>query len=1051
MTAFSAEAVLDSLKDFQRATVEHVTDRFYRSPEPSRRFLVADETGLGKSLVARGVIARTIEQLQDDDSVERIDVIYVCSNADIAEQNLRRLDVTGQEHLPFSSRLTLLAKHSRRLAATTAAVGKPVNLVSFTPGTSFEQGWRTGKAEERALIHILLSDHLGLTGWDERASRFLLKSTMRSEDNFYWTIQRLRRELDDDIDKAIVRAFIRAAKQKGCTRRFEQLIDEFGRRRTVPDGIRTQADALIVELRGELARASVNTLTPDLVILDEFQRFRHLLDLEEGGEAAELAHHLFDYGNAKVLLLSATPYKPYTLAEEERGGDSHHRDFMKTLAFLAEGSPMDLDAIGGLLGDFRTAVVSGSEKTELTRQLRERLLVGMSRTERPQLGKDGMLRERNLPAQPVTVDDLIGFSALRTLAAELESQATVEYWKSTPYFVNFMDGYQLGAAARDALASQKGRDRLQSLFATTQRLDRQAIEKFTPVDFGNGRLRALAAETVEEGWWQLLWVPPSLPYLQPAGAYAQEWVPSMTKRLIFSSWAATPTAIASLLSYDAERRIAEGSRLEGNTPSARRRIATRLDYRLEGARPAAMSALTLFWPHPGLADMADPLQLARTSTTSLSAEEATAAVANKLAAQLPPSMVGSATEVAQWRAYFGWTGALPSGTADERAIARALAGGDGATPEGDASDDPTGLSGHVNAALEVVHGPNQPADPDRAELLATLANLSLHAPGNIALRAFDRILEQPHEVTERGLWTAAAVAASGLRTLFNRLETILLLDKLARPNEPYWQTVLRYCADGNLQAVMDEYVHHLRSAIATVVLDDATLLDFATKVRDAIALRPSRYEAFDPTEPEESLAFSSRFAVRYGGKRQDQESARQPLVRNAFNSPFWPFVLASTSVGQEGVDFHWWCHAVVHWNVPVNPVDFEQREGRVNRFGGHAVRRNIVEKHRDEVLQSRVRDPWKAAYDIADAASRGLGEFAPYWVYPGPHKVERHLLSYPLSRDQAKAIALKDDLALYRLTFGQPRQEDLVELLKRRGVQPPNRGGVIDLRPALSS
>ena len=117
MNRFKAEPILEPLKDFQRATVEHVMDRLYRSAQPSRRFLVADETGLGKSVVARGVIARTIEQLQDDDSVDRIDVVYVCSNSDIADQNLKRLNVTDQEHLPFTSRLTMLAKHSRRLAA----------------------------------------------------------------------------------------------------------------------------------------------------------------------------------------------------------------------------------------------------------------------------------------------------------------------------------------------------------------------------------------------------------------------------------------------------------------------------------------------------------------------------------------------------------------------------------------------------------------------------------------------------------------------------------------------------------------------------------------------------------------------------------------------------------------------------------------------------------------------------------------------------------------------------------------------------------------------
>ncbi len=99
--------------------------------------------------------SRAIEALQDNDDVQRIDVVYVCSNADIAEQNLKRLNVTGHDNLPITGRLTMLAKHSRQLAAATAAHGKPVNLVSFTPGTSFQMGWRTGTAEERALLHLL--------------------------------------------------------------------------------------------------------------------------------------------------------------------------------------------------------------------------------------------------------------------------------------------------------------------------------------------------------------------------------------------------------------------------------------------------------------------------------------------------------------------------------------------------------------------------------------------------------------------------------------------------------------------------------------------------------------------------------------------------------------------------------------------------------------------------------------------------------------------------------------------------------------------------------
>src|SRR5687767_2229685 len=110
MTSFDASAVLDGLRDFQRTTVEYVVRRFYDDPKPTRRFLVADAVGMGKTYVARGVIARAIERLQDDDRVNRIDIVYVCSNADIAVQNVRRLDVIGQFDLPAAPRLTLLAR-----------------------------------------------------------------------------------------------------------------------------------------------------------------------------------------------------------------------------------------------------------------------------------------------------------------------------------------------------------------------------------------------------------------------------------------------------------------------------------------------------------------------------------------------------------------------------------------------------------------------------------------------------------------------------------------------------------------------------------------------------------------------------------------------------------------------------------------------------------------------------------------------------------------------------------------------------------------------------
>ncbi|ALN15601.1 hypothetical protein [Acidipropionibacterium acidipropionici] len=58
---------------------------------------------------------------------------------------------------------------------------------------------------------------------------------------------------------------------------------------------------------------------------------------------------------------------------------------------------------------------------------------------------------------------------------------------------------------------------------------------------------------------------------------------------------------------------------------------------------------------------------------------------------------------------------------------------------------------------------------------------------------------------------------------------------------------------------------------------------------------------------------SARFALRYGDAVvTDQEEHRSEVVRTAFNSPFWPFVLATTSASQKGIDFHRYCRCVVH-------------------------------------------------------------------------------------------------------------------------------------------
>jgi len=60
---------------------------------------------------------------------------------------------------------------------------------------------------------------------------------------------------------------------------------------------------------------------------------------------------------------------------------------------------------------------------------------------------------------------------------------------------------------------------------------------------------------------------------------------------------------------------------------------------------------------------------------------------------------------------------------------------------------------------------------------------------------------------------------------------------------------------------------------------------------------------------------------------------RQRLILG-FNSPFYPNVLISTSVFQEGVNLHLQCRKVHHYGIAGSPGNNEQRVGRVDRLFG---------------------------------------------------------------------------------------------------------------------
>jgi hypothetical protein len=806
------------------------------------------------------------------------------------------------------------------------------------------------------------------------------------------------------------------------------------------------------------------------VILDEFQRFSELLDGES--DAAQLARQLFDFSNgrgefARVLLLSATPYRTFTRAEDE--GFAHHQELSRLLRFLYEDAG-EAQAVEDVLTAFREELRRVGENgtgrlLEHRHELERRLSSVMVRTERlaSSGSRNGMLEtmpSHNVRLETADVEDWVALSRLHALLRDrgyLQSSAAVaEFWKSAPWPAQFMDRYRLKDAIDQGVADAGADAEVEAALTTVaKQLKWRRFRSYRRLDPPNARARALLQDTADQSW-DLLWIPPALRYHAAGPPFDRPEAGELTKRLVFSAWNLAPRAIAGLVSYEAERRAfkshdprARNSR-KARTAHDRRLLDFKVEHSDNGERLASMPMLAWLYPSPVLSELGDPLAARR----ALGAERPVPIadvltwvrdrVDERLARLSPPVDVDRPGEDQRWY----WAAPLLL-DADAGSAAAGFWTRSGLADDitGDAQPRAENWHRHVVEARGVVEAGialgRRPEDlPD------VLALLAVAGPGIVALRALSRSF--PNDDEER--LVAAARIAWGIRRMFNSPEAIAIVDAL-HPGAPYWQATLRYALDGNFQAVMDEWIHLLaEDAGAGLGGDGKALVAVRDRAAMALGLGTSRVEV-DPLDGRGAEAWRTHFAVRYGQFREDgSDRVTHPeAVRRAFNSPFRPFVLASTSVGQEGLDFHCYCHAIVHWNLPSNPVDLEQREGRVHRYKGHAVRRNVAAAYGDAALDSDAADPWRSAFQLAkDQRAAGADDLVPYWLCEGPARIRRYVPALPHSRDAERFERLRRQVTLYRMVFGQPRQDDLVAYLQSSVGQDEAERLCMELRVDLS-
>lgn len=458
----NVEEVLASLKDFQRETAEWVFQRMFDEDDPSPRFLVADEVGLGKTHVAKGVIAQVIDHLQKGGD-ERQDIVYVCSNAAIARQNLRKLIPKGIEPLEAVERLTMLplAELNERSEG-----GGAVNLLAITPGTSLDFGRTTGRFRERVLAYTFLREHWGANAFSARRARWIFWKGVNAATGD----QKLLNEAKGYRPKVLgqLDAFAREVAAIDSTRAshgqpplrevFDHLVDGLAWKRDFPDELGESRRELIGSVRRAMATVGITMLQPDLVVLDEFQRFKDLLDPGREDWTADLAKRLFTHTDSRTgratrtLLLSATPYRMYTTADEPEA--DHYSDFIATCSFLY-CDPKRADGLKRRFDDLRMALTDRSTLADaevVGAAIEADLRAVMVRTERlaSTPDRDGMLRECVSVASVEQVD-LRSYLRLGALAEAVGHHEPSEYWKSSPYLFNFMEKYKLKQALDEAL------------------------------------------------------------------------------------------------------------------------------------------------------------------------------------------------------------------------------------------------------------------------------------------------------------------------------------------------------------------------------------------------------------------------------------------------------------------------------------------------------------------------------------------------------------------------------------------------------------------------
>ena len=340
----------------------------------------------------------------------------------------------------------------------------------------------------------------------------------------------------------------------------------------------------------------------------------------------------------------------------------------------------------------------------------------------------------------------------------------------------------------------------------------------------------------------------------------------------------------------------------------------------------------------------------------------------------------------------------------------------------------------------------------------------------------------------------------------------------------YWQTLLQYLKQGNIFAVLDEYIfmyltdkqlipdfgkgEHASGDITEIFDKLKETFSGIQEMQSTLQIKLFTYDEKEKKKKEVKLTsdekekkdvklmiesnhkdekqieyMESVYAGAYWGEKPKKDKEETSTYFNhlleVFKSPFLPFAFVTTSIGQEGFDFHWYCNNLVQWKMEYNPVRYEQRDGRVNRFRSHYIRQNVVQYVSQYVKRENKKWMPQSIKDWVDVFKKMEEIFKTYnidtqsGIFPDwgcdwkaleektrikfeSERISRQALYYPDSKEENYHSRLIQTLNTYRAILGRTNQGEYEEILweyvnfiqkQNQGKKPDISKLFLDLRP----